>query len=93
LRDDEYNSVDEITTPEALASALEYLHAEARLAGFHFVAHLILVAAAEVEEELRLAGATQPTPRPRPRREYPPALRLLQGGLPALPENKEGRRS
>jgi len=91
LRDDEYNSVDEITTPEALASALEYLHAEARLAGFHFVAHLILVAAAEVEEEQRLAGATQQTPRPR--REYPPALRLLQGGLPALPENKEGRRS
>ncbi|MDH5555817.1 MAG: hypothetical protein OEZ03_00620 [Alphaproteobacteria bacterium] len=91
MRDDEYNSVDEITTPEALASALEYLHAEARLAGFHFVAHLILVAAAEVEEELRLAGATKQTPRPR--REYPPALRLLQGGLPSLPEKTEGRRS
>ena len=76
MRDDEQGPAEDVSSPEALTSALEYLHAEARLAEFDFVAHLILVAAAAIEEELHQGGNTQPPPS----RNYPPKLRLLQGG-------------
>jgi hypothetical protein len=91
LRDDEQDPAEEISSPEALAGALEYLHAEARLAGFYLVAHLILVAATAIEDELSQdSKRKQP---PSPHKEYPPALRLLKGGLAAeadLPDNLEG---
>lgn len=80
MRDDEQGPAEEISSPEALASALEYLHVEARVAGFDFVAHLILVAATAVEEEARENDGAQP---PSPPKNRPPKLRLLQGGKSA----------
>lgn len=91
MRDDEQDPAEDVSSPEALASALEYLHAEARLAGYDFVAHLILVAASAIEEELQEGGNT----RPPPPRNYPPRLRLLQGGkmaMSALRKHRQGDR-
>lgn len=78
MRDDEQDPGEEITSAQALASALQYLLAEARIAGFHFVAHLIEAATTAIEEDLKNSHSGDPAvPCPRT---WPPKLRLLQGG-------------
>ncbi len=92
MRDDEQDPAEEISSPEALASALEYLHAEAKLSGFDFVAHLIQVAAAAIEDEGCQADETE-NGEPQLLANSPPKLRLVQGGISengAQPDNTEG---
>lgn len=91
MYDDEQDPAEEIASPQALASALQYLHAEARLAGLEFVAHLIEAAATEIEEEIKRNGGEDA---PLPPRASPPVLRLLQGGkttMAAMPADAKGK--
>ena len=92
MRDDEQDPAEEISSPEALASALEYLHAEAKLSGFDFVAHLIQVAVAAIEEDGCQADETEDG-QPQLPVNSSPKLRLLQGGMSenaGSPDNTEG---
>lgn len=92
MYEDDQDPAEEIASPQALASALQYLHAEAKLAGFEFVAHLIEAAATAVEEDMKNSGEQAdllPPPRP-----TPPRLRLLQGGktsMAAMPADAKGK--
>lgn len=90
MYEDDQDPAEEIASPQALASALQYLHAEARLAGFEFVAHLIEAAATAVEEDMKNSSEQADLPPPRP---SPPRLRLLQGGratMAAIPADVKG---
>lgn len=94
MYDDEQDPAEELASPQALASALQYLHAEARLAGFEFVAHLIEAAAAAVEEDMKNEDRHAEASRPSPPRSSPPRLRLLQGGkanMAAMPADAKGK--
>lgn len=94
MYDDEQDPAEEIASPQALASALQYLHAEARLAGLEFVAHLIEAAATEIEEEIKRNGGEDAPLPPMSPRASPPVLRLLQGGkttMAAMPADAKGK--
>lgn len=92
MRDDEQYPGEEIASPEALVSALQYLRAEANIAGFHFVAHLIEVASTAIEEDLKHTDAGD-SAAARPRHS-PPRLQLVQGGkADADAPHKRGKRS
>lgn len=92
MYEDDQDPAEEIASPQALASALQYLHAEAKLAGFEFVAHLIEAAATAVEEDMK--NSSEQADLPPPSRPAPPRLRLLQGGktsMAAMPADAKGK--
>lgn len=78
MRDFIQDPSDEISSAGALASALAYLYAEAQLAGLDFVAHLILVAIAAIDEEMGNEGEEAFSARLE-RRRTAPQLRLVEG--------------
>lgn len=94
MYEDDQDPAEEIASPQALASALQYLHAEAKLAGFEFVAHLIEAAATAVEEDMKNGDMHAEASPASPSQPSPPRLRLLQGGktsMAAMPADAKGK--
>lgn len=87
MRDFIQDPSDEISSPGALASALAYLYAEAQLAGLDFVAHLILVAIAAIDEEMGNEDEEAFSARLE-RRRVAPKLRLVEGCLDGAAETQ-----
>jgi hypothetical protein len=87
MRDFIQDPSDEISSAGALASALAYLYAEAQLARLDFVAHLILVAIAAIDEELGNEGEESFSARLE-RTRVAPKLRLVEGCLDSAAETR-----